>query len=73
MSTFYLVNAFSLNMLDKSNITDLRVSPIEKHEVIDLLSIESGEVSIVHAIGHQSTADLLTNILKKINENFNNS
>ena len=58
MAKFYVVNAFSLNMLPVSGI-DLALRPISTEGVKNLLANEDWQ----SAIGHQSTADLLTAIL----------
>lgn len=55
---FYLVNAFSINMLTRQG-QDIAFVPVDIQAVKSLLRNEQWE----SAIGHQSTADLLTAIL----------
>lgn len=62
-TTIYLVNAISLNMLNVTRETKLLIMPLSQDDVVKRLTIKSDEVTIVHAIGHQSTADLLTGLL----------
>lgn len=54
----YLANSFSLQMLDLEKAQRLEVTPINKEEVLELLSCE-----FVSAIGHQDTASILTTLL----------
>lgn len=62
----YLVNAFSINMLDfnERQIIDVAFSPISLLEAKNIIldSIKSKE--FVSAIGHQSTAILLSKIIQ---------
>jgi len=54
----YLANSFSLQMLDLEKVSTVVVTPLSEQEVKGLLA--SGFVS---AVGHQDTADILTNLL----------
>lgn len=57
----YLVNAFSLNMLDINGPIELEVFPLQtEDDVLDMLATYRNFTS---AIGHKETADILSNML----------
>ena len=61
MGKLYLTNSFSLNMLDLSNRDEvvIKVQKISEEMVKEILSKQD----FVSAIGHESTAKLITEIL----------
>jgi len=56
----YLVNAFSLNMLDINGPVELEVFPLQtEDDVLDMLATYRNFTS---AIGHKETADVISNM-----------
>lgn len=57
----YLVNAFSLNMLDINGPIELEVFPLQtEDDVLDILLTYKKFISV---IGHKETADVISNML----------
>lgn len=58
----YLVNAFSLNMLDINGPIEVEIFPLQtEDDVLDMLATYGKFTS---AIGHKETADVLSNMLE---------
>jgi hypothetical protein len=59
----YILNAFSLGMLPEGRKNHLWVTEISTETAANLVKIMSKMTNVVSAVGHKSTADLLTKLL----------
>ena len=59
----YILNAFSLSMLPEGRKNHVWVTEISTETAANLVKIMSKMTNVVSAIGHKSTADLLTKLL----------